>query len=64
MADLDQYLNQEPEEEEGEEEVNEEDSLAQFPFKKQNNTLPLYGNKESMNINSMILTNIVQSPYF
>ena len=47
-----------------EEEDEEDDSLAQFPFKKQNNTLPLYGNKESMNINSMILTNIVQSPYF
>ena len=37
---------------------------AQFPLKRQNNTLPLYGNKETMNINSMILTNIKQSPYF
>ena len=32
--------------------------------KKLKNTLPLYGNKESMNMNSMILTNIVGSPYF
>lgn len=28
------------------------------------NTLPVYGNKGSMNINSMILTNIHGSPYF
>ena len=32
--------------------------------KKLKNTLPIYGNKESMNMNSMILTNIVGSPYF
>ena len=32
--------------------------------KKVKNTLPLYGNKESMNLNSMILTNIMGSPYF
>ena len=32
--------------------------------KRLKNTLPLYGNKESMNMNSMILTNIVGSPYF
>ena len=32
--------------------------------KKLKNTLPLYGNKESRNMNSMILTNIVGSPYF
>lgn len=31
---------------------------------KPKNTLPLYGNKESMNLNSMILTNVVGSPYF
>lgn len=60
MAESYQHVMQE----EDDDEVNEEESLAQFPFKKQNNTLPLYGNKESMNINSMILTNIVQSPYF
>ena len=59
MAEVYQHVEQEEEDE-----ANEDDSLAQFPFKKQNNTLPLYGNKESMNINSMILTNIVQSPYF
>ena len=32
--------------------------------RKQKNTLPLYGNKETMNLNSMILTNIQGSPYF
>lgn len=32
--------------------------------KRLKNTLPLYGNKESMNLNSMVLTNIVGSPYF
>ena len=32
--------------------------------KKQNNTLPLYGNKTTMNLNSMILTNVQSSPYF
>lgn len=31
---------------------------------RQKNTLPLYGNKETMNLNSMILTNIQVSPYF
>ena len=31
---------------------------------KPKNTLPLYGNKDSMNLNSMILTNVVGSPYF
>lgn len=57
MEESEQYVEEE-------EEVAEDDTLAQFPIKKQNNTLPLYGNKESMNMNSMILTNIVQSPYF
>jgi pre-mRNA-splicing factor 38B len=33
------------------------------PIKK-NNTLPLFGNKETMNINNMIITNIRQSRYF
>ena len=32
--------------------------------KKQSNTLPLFGNKETMNINNMIITNILQSRYF
>ncbi len=32
--------------------------------RKLKNTLPLYGNRESMNLNSMILTNIQGSPYF
>ncbi len=31
---------------------------------KPKNTLPLYANKDSMNLNSMILTNIVGSAYF
>lgn len=32
--------------------------------RKQSNTLPLFGNKETMNINNMIITNILQSRYF
>lgn len=32
--------------------------------KKQKNTLPLYGNKDTMNINPMILSNIQGSAYF
>lgn len=31
---------------------------------KQKNTLPIYGNKETMNINPMILSNIQGSAYF
>lgn len=34
------------------------------PVRRQNNTLPLFGNKETMNINHMIITNILQSRYF
>lgn len=30
----------------------------------ENNTLQIWGNKESMNLNSMILTNIQSSTYF
>ena len=33
-------------------------------LKKPKNTLPLYGNKETMNINPMILSNIQGSAYF
>lgn len=32
--------------------------------KKQPNTLPVWGNERTMNLNSMILTNIQGSPYF
>lgn len=32
--------------------------------KKKPNTLPLWGNERTMNLNSMILTNIQSSPYF
>lgn len=32
--------------------------------KKQNNVLPLWGNEKTMNLNSMVLTNIQSSPYF
>ena len=33
-------------------------------IKRFNNTLPLWGNKETMNINHLILSNIRGSPYF
>ena len=42
----------------------DEAGAAGFGERRLKNTLPLYGNKDSMNINSMILTNIVGSPYF
>ncbi len=42
----------------------DEAGAAGFGDRKLKNTLPLYGNKESMNMNSMILTNILGSPYF
>ena len=32
--------------------------------KKKPNTLPIWGNERTMNLNSMILTNIQASPYF
>ncbi|KAM7451090.1 PRP38 pre-mRNA processing factor38 domain-containing protein B [Porites harrisoni] len=40
-----------------------EDSKPQGQ-KKQNNVLPLWGNEKTMNLNSMVLTNILSSPYF
>ena len=42
----------------------DEAGAAGFGDRKLKNTLPLYGNKDSMNLNSMILTNILGSPYF
>lgn len=42
----------------------DEAGAAGFGEKKLKNTLPLYANKDSMNMNSMILTNILGSPYF
>lgn len=41
-----------------------EDMLGDPLSTKQKNTLPLYGNKETMNINPMILSNIQGSAYF
>ncbi|XP_032220073.1 pre-mRNA-splicing factor 38B [Nematostella vectensis] len=40
-----------------------EDFESKQPTKKQN-TLPLWGSERTMNMNNMILTNILQSPYF
>lgn len=48
-----------------EEEYSEDqESGDELPINKKNNTLPLWGNKETMNINSLILKNIKSSPYF
>ena len=48
-----------------EEEYSEDqESGDDLPVNKKNNTLPLWGNKETMNINSLILKNIKSSPYF
>ena len=32
--------------------------------KKKGNSLPLWGNAQSMNINNLVVTNILSSPYF
>ena len=39
--------------------VEEEDQI-----KKKGNSLPLWGNQQSMNINNLVVTNILSSPYF
>ena len=41
----------------------EEEDPEGGPYKK-GNIIKVWGNKESMNLNSMILTNILQSPYY
>lgn len=33
-------------------------------FKKKGNALPVWGNQQSMNINNLVVTNILSSPYF
>ena len=44
--------------------VEEGENGEELPALKQNNTLPIWGNKETMNINQLILKNIRSSPYF
>lgn len=31
---------------------------------KKNNVLPIWGSERTMNLNNMVLTNVLQSPYF
>lgn len=31
---------------------------------KKSNVLPIWGNERTMNLNNMVLTNVLQSPYF
>lgn len=52
------------EEEEEETTSYEEGGPSMVNNRKQNNTLPLFGNKDTMNLNHMIITNILQSRYF
>ena len=47
-----------------EQQQEEEDVMGDALILKQKNTLPLYGNKDTMNINPMILSNIQGSAYF
>lgn len=54
----DNYLEQQGEE------VEIDDVMGDMLNTRQKNTLPLYGNKETMNINPMILSNIQGSAYF
>uniref|UniRef100_A0A915K618 Pre-mRNA-splicing factor 38 n=1 Tax=Romanomermis culicivorax TaxID=13658 RepID=A0A915K618_ROMCU len=42
--------------------MDDDDSGSQF--KKENNTLGVWGNKTTMNLNHLVLENIVQSPYY
>ena len=59
------YYNVEQQEEENVGESQDmEDIMGDALNKKQKNTLPLYGNKDTMNINPMILSNIQGSAYF
>lgn len=59
------YYNVEQQEEENVgESPDMEDIMGDALNKKQKNTLPLYGNKDTMNINPMILSNIQGSAYF
>ena len=44
--------------------VGEEENGQELPAVKQNNTLPIWGSKETMNINQLILKNIRSSPFF
>ena len=44
--------------------VEETEEQSEDPIIKKQNTLPIWGNKETMNINILILKNIKSSPYF
>lgn len=52
-------------EQEAEEDDDDDDPTIDTGRKtKANNTLPIFGNEKTMNLNQLILTNILQSPYF
>ena len=57
-------VEQQPQEQQEEMEDGGMGDLGDQLNMKQKNTLPLYGNKETMNINPMILSNIQGSAYF
>ncbi|CAG2059142.1 unnamed protein product [Timema podura] len=42
----------------------DEEKKAPQKFEKKNNSLPLWGNERTMNLNPLILTNIQSSHYF
>lgn len=51
-------------EENDEEESDDDPTVAKKPSTKASNILPFWGNEKTMNLNTLILTNIQQSPYF
>ena len=57
------FAEQQPNYQAGEEVEDGMDGM-EGQMKRFNNTLPLWGNKETMNINHLILSNIRGSPYF
>lgn len=42
----------------------QQQAVSKPPSGKHGNVLPLWGNEKTMNLNPMILTNVLSSPYF
>lgn len=42
----------------------QQQAVSKPPSGKHGNILPLWGNEKTMNLNPMILTNVLSSPYF
>lgn len=64
MADADQSTEPEETVDQQEQQQANYEVPAVQEYTRQNNTLQMWGNKETMNLNHLVLENIVQSPYF